>query len=63
MYKQSSLYKELERLNNIIEQEGSLSYGDIAFLNDHQTEIKEWFPDSIQLWQWAGISEEEWRSK
>jgi len=63
MYKQSSLYKELARIENVIEQNGDLSYGDIAFLGDFQTEIKEWFPDSIRLWETAGIPEQEWNEK
>ena len=58
MYKDSSLYKELKRLCKVINEQGSISYGDIAFLQQYQTEIKEWFPDELELQQWAGIEEE-----
>jgi len=57
--KESSLYNELKRLRKIINNEGALSWGDIAFLNSHQTEIKEYFPNELLLWQWAGIDETE----
>lgn len=56
--KDSTLYKELKRLCKIINEDGSISYGDIAFLNNHQTEIKAWFPSETKLWEWAGIPEE-----
>jgi hypothetical protein len=49
----------LKRLCKIINKEGALSWGDIAFLNSHQTEIKEYFPNELLLWQWAGIDETE----
>ena len=58
--KDSTLYKELKRLSKIIDKGGNLSYDDIAFLSNYQTEIKAWFPSDVGLWQWAGIPEEEW---
>jgi hypothetical protein len=38
--------------------EQNISYGEIAYLQDHKAEIKA--IDDIELAQWAGISEEEW---
>lgn len=39
-------------------QKQNISYGEIAYLQDHKAEIKA--IDDIELAQWAGISEEEW---
>ena len=57
--KASFLYKELRHISDLIHSGKGISYGDIAFLNENQTEIKEYFPDDIELWQWAGIDESE----
>ena len=51
---------ELERIKGEIEKEG-ISYGEIAYLQDHQAEIRAL--DDIELAQWAGIPEEEWFSE
>lgn len=47
-------------------QEGSkemLSYGEINYLENHQEEIKKFFPDDMDLWMWANIPEDEWMDK
>lgn len=56
--RKSNLYDELKSIRKEIEQE-KVSMGDVAFLTAHQTEIKEYFPDDVVLWQWAGIPENE----
>lgn len=61
--KQSVLYKELKQIGDLLHKNKEISYGDIAFLGEYQTEIKEWFPDDIELWQWAGITEQEWNER
>lgn len=58
----SSLYKELKLIREDLKQ-GRISYGDLAFLENHQAEIKEYFPDDMVLWAWAGIPEEEWNER
>lgn len=52
----------LKLIRKAIEQE-KVSMGDVAFLTAHQTEIKEYFPDDVVLWEWAGIPEEEWNER
>ena len=49
----------LEELKNTIEKGEQLSYGEIAFLQRHQKEIKKYFPNDADLYQWANIPEEE----
>lgn len=71
--KNSTLYKELARLRDIIhelsriskilQKDLSLYYSDLAFLYEHQAEIKDYFPDDLLLWQWAGIPETEWNER
>jgi hypothetical protein len=58
MFENTTLYKELKRVRKLIEEE-RVSYGDILFLQEHQTEVKEWFGDDVILCQWAGIEEED----
>lgn len=53
----TTLYNEILRIRKLIEEE-SVSWGDIIFLQEHQTEIKNWFGDDLMLCQWAGIDEE-----
>lgn len=47
---------EVESVLQSIEDE-CVSYGEIAFLQAHQEEVKTLFPDEPILWQWAGIEE------
>lgn len=54
--RESTLFKELKRIRDLIEKE-SVSYGDLAFIQNYQTEIKELFPDDLVFWEWAGIEE------
>lgn len=49
---------ELNRLAKAIQNEEDLSYGEIAFLQDHQKEIYEL--GDIVLAEWAGIPEDVW---
>lgn len=58
--KASFLFKELRYISDLLHNGEGISYGEIAFLNDNRTAIKELFPDDIELWQWAGIDESEW---
>ena len=39
-------------------QNNNISYGEIAWLQNHQKEVKK--TGDIELAQWAGISESEW---
>lgn len=60
---------ELQRISDVI----ATSYADskallptesdIVYLQDHQEEIKKFFPEDVDLWQWANIPEEEWNNK
>ena len=61
--KNRKLYDELRLLCDIINSDGKLFYDDLALLSAHHKEIKEWFPNEIKLWEWAGIPEEEWRGR
>jgi hypothetical protein len=56
MIENTTLYKEIKRIRKLIENE-NVSYDDILFLQQHQTEIKEWFGDDILLLEWANIPE------
>ena len=47
---------EIESVLQSIEDE-CVSYGEIAFLQAHQEEVKTLFPDEPILWEWAGIPE------
>lgn len=62
LYKESNVYQDLKQILADIKAGKDISYGDIAFLTDYKTEIKEWFPDEPILWEWAGIPENEWRN-
>lgn len=55
--------QRLEELAHLLDEEGSISYGEINYLQDHQEEIKKYFPNNSIMWQWADIPEEEWRNK
>lgn len=37
-----------------------VSYGEISFLMENTQVIKKHFPNDPVLWQWAGLSEEEY---
>lgn len=50
--------EELLRISKAIENEESISYSEIAFLESHKEEIMEL--QDIVLAQWGGISEAEW---
>lgn len=56
MIENTTLYKEIKRIRKLIENE-NVSYDDIFFLQQHQTEVKEWFGDDILLLEWANIPE------
>lgn len=58
MFENTTLYKELKRVRKLIEEE-RVSYGDILFIQEHQTEIQEWFRGDFLFYQWAGIEEED----
>ena len=52
----------LEQLNSIREEieKEQVSYGELAYLEDHKQEILDM--EDIVLAQWAGISEDEWEA-
>ena len=56
MIENTTLYKEIKRIRKLIENE-NVSYDDIIFLQQHQTEVEEWFGDDILLLEWANIPE------
>ena len=53
-------YKELMAIKKSI-QKGNVSYGEIAYLQDHKAEIKA--IEDIELAQWAGMSEQEYNEQ
>lgn len=50
---------ELNRLAKAIQNGEDLSYGELAFLQDHQKEVYEL--GDVVLAEWAGIPESEWQ--
>lgn len=58
--KDDTVILELKRLRGMIDAEKDLSYGELAFLQDHKKEIFDL--DDIVLAEWAGIPEEEWHN-
>jgi hypothetical protein len=66
---EEEIKEELQRISDVI----ATSYADskallptesdIVYLQDHQEEIKKFFPEDVDLWQWANIPEEEWNNK
>lgn len=48
----NTLQSILDAINN-----ECVSYGEIAFLQAHQEEVKTLFPDEPILWEWSGIEE------
>ena len=61
--KTSFLFKELRHISDLLHKGEGISYEDIAFLQENQTEVKKLFPDDVELWQWAGIDESEWSER
>lgn len=63
--KELQIKAELERIRQVIETSFEDSKAllptesDIVFLQSHQEEIKKFFPNDADLWQWANIPEEE----
>lgn len=53
----TEIKKELSRIAAEIEKGENISYGEIAFLQAHQNEIKAEFPDNLALMEYAGIPE------
>lgn len=49
----------LQSIKKSIKNE-NISYGEIAWLNNHKDEVKK--SGDIELAQWAGISENEWNN-
>lgn len=47
----------LERIIKSIENDQSISYGELAFLQNNQKFIKKNYPDNLTLCEWAGIEE------
>lgn len=61
-FNRKRIIEEIKEIKKSIENE-NVSYGEIAFLENHKEEIKEFFADDVELWQWAGISGTEWLNK
>ena len=55
--------QRLEELARLLDEEGSISYGEINYLQNHKEEVKKYFPNNSTMWQWADITEEEWKDK
>ena len=53
----NDIKNELARIAAEIENERDLSYSELAFLQEHQAEIKAEFPDNLALMEYAGIPE------
>ena len=66
---EEEIKEELQRISDIIaksyEDSKALlpTESDIVYLQSHTDEIKKFFPDDVDLWQWANIPEEEWNDK
>lgn len=66
---EEEIKEELQRISDVI----ATSYADskallpterdIVYLQDHQEEVKKFFSEDVDLWQWANIPEEEWNNK
>lgn len=54
---------ELERIANEVREGNDISWGEIAYLQNHQDIIKKYYPNDIEFWQIAGIPEEEWNNR
>ena len=50
---------ELQQILQAIKNE-NISWGEIVFLQAHKREIKKYFPNEPELWQWAGIPESQY---
>lgn len=58
--------KKIERIETIAyeySQGKDISWGDLLFLQENQEFIKQVFSDDIQLWELAGIPEEDWKNR
>lgn len=55
-----SIIKNINDIKKRIEVDKDLSYMELFYLERHQDEIKKYFPNDIELWQYANIDEEEW---
>lgn len=55
-----SIIKNINGIKERIEADKDLSYMELFYLEAHQNEIKKYFPNDIELWQFANIPEEEW---
>lgn len=53
-------YKTLMSIKESIKNE-NISYGEIAYLQDHKAEIKA--INDIELAQWSGMTEQEWNAQ
>lgn len=53
-----AILKKIREIRKDIKNE-CISYGGIAILQEYAEYVKEYFPDDILLWQWAGLYEEE----
>lgn len=54
-------FMELKRISEEIHGERDISWGELAFLQNHKKEI--FMLDDIVLAEWAGISESEWNRR
>ena len=55
-----NIRSRIRRIRDDIQAGVDVSWDDMAFLEGNQEVIKKYFPDNIELWQWANIPEEEW---
>lgn len=60
MNKTDETKQTLAAIYAALKAEKDISWGEIAFLQAHQAEIKQLYPDDPLLWQWAEIPESEW---
>lgn len=54
---------ELERIANEVREGNDISWGEVAYLQNHQDIIKKYYPNDVEFWQIAGIPEEEWNDR
>ena len=59
----TNIRRRIRRIRDAIQAGIDISWDDIAFLEGNQEVIKKYFPNDIELWQWANIPEDEWSAQ
>lgn len=57
------MIQTIKRIYNAFKRGKGISWGELAILQDNHALIKKNFPDDCDLWQLAGIDEQEWNTR